>query len=104
MKERKVLIGIIIGFLCLCLLTNPSLDSHRKAYKKFYNRNYTELDYLRSAAAYGLGLSKKSSENLRMLKTNRRNYLLFSITTFDNKNVGYGFLGNVHISRDTPVK
>ncbi|HOD61976.1 MAG TPA: hypothetical protein PKG96_07740 [Bacilli bacterium] len=90
-----IFISLISFVLLICVITNPTLEAHRQAYNKYYYSHFHN-----SIENYDIGLSKEFYREARTLKTNRKNYIFFSITTHNGKNVGFGMFGHVTINKE----
>lgn len=109
MKTNSIILVIILGFLMLgMMVTNPSLDDHRKEVAELLKKtisnagNYTSGD---------IKFQKKEVMDLligtRIINTsvNRTNFILFSLTTLQvgatNNTIGFGVFGSVILFNQT---
>lgn len=110
MKKSNLAL-IIIGFILLvCIITNPNAESHKQTVKEKVNthlQNSLLLETNSEEEAFnnlGTLIGGSIVDNLIENSVRSDNYLIFSITKItwqgNEKKIGYGFLGNVFISKE----
>jgi hypothetical protein len=109
MKTNSIILVIILGFLMLgMMVTNPSLDDHRKEVAELLKKTISNGG---NPTSGDIKLQKKEVIDLligtRIINTsiNRTNLILFSLTTMqvgpNNNTIGFGVFGSVILFNQT---
>lgn len=99
-NKKTLIIGSIILFIFLLILTNPDETAHRTKVK---SKIYQETEYMSSDMSLGKALALPIFGGIVDNYVCRSNFLLFSLTEIqgkENKIVGIGILGTVFLFND----